>query len=114
MKYVLLLMGEPTDPECGEVEGPDPAEFARFDQEITGAGVVLDSFALEGPETAVRVSTGDGPEPVVTSGPYAESREFVGGGYVIDVPHLDDAIAWARKSPGARFGWIEIRPLADY
>lgn len=120
MKYVLLLMGKTADPECGEVEGPDPAEFARFDQEITAAGVVLDSFALEGPETAVRVGTDDAPEPavtsepVVTSGPFAESREFVGGGYVIDVTHLDEAIAWAKKSPGARFGWIEIRPLADY
>lgn len=114
MKYVLLLMGSTTEPECGDAEGPDPREFMAFDQEITQAGVVVDSFSLHGPETAVRVSQGPSGEPVVTSGPFAESREFVGGSYVIDVPTVDDAIAWAAKSPGSRFGWIEVRPLAEY
>ena len=113
MKYALLLMGNFDDAECGADEGPNPAEFMAFDQEINEAGVVVGSFALEGPENAVRVST-SGADPVVTSGPFAESGEFVGGSYVLEVADLDEAIAWAKKSPGAVAGHIEIRPVSDY
>lgn len=115
MKYALLLMGHTNDPACGEDGGASPEEFFAFDQEITGAGIVLDSFALEDPEQAVIVrSDGDG-ERVVSSGPFAEVQEFVGGGYIIDVPDIDEAIAWARKSPAsAAGGHVEIRPVAPY
>ncbi|WP_166971054.1 YciI family protein [Brevibacterium atlanticum] len=113
MKYALLLMGRHDDPECGETGGADPSEFMAFDKEITEAGVVVGGFALDGPEFGVRVTESDG-ESIVTSGPFAESNEFVGGSYVIEVPDLDEAIAWAKKSPGARGGHIEIRPVADY
>ncbi len=115
MRYALLLMGAHQDPECGDPAGPDPAEFMKFDQEITEAGVVVGGFALEGPETAVRVSADSTSEELlVTSGPFAETGEFVGGSYVIEVADIDTAIAWAKKSPGARAGHIEIRPVADY
>lgn len=115
MKYALLLMGHVNDPACGEDGGADPEDFFAFDQEITAAGVVVDSFALEDPDQAVQVSTGDDGERIVSAGPFAEVREFVGGGYIIEVPHLDDAIAWAKKSPAsAAGGHVEIRPLAPY
>lgn len=113
MKYALLLMGHTGDAECGADEGPDPSEFMAFDQEINEAGIVVGGFALEGPETAVRVSTAAA-EPLVTSGPFAESGEFVGGSYIIEVADIDAAIVWAKKSPGAALGHIEIRPLANY
>lgn len=113
MKYALLLMGHSEDPDCGDSGGPDPSEFMAFDEEITGAGIVVGGFALDGPEFGVRVSESDG-ESIVTSGPFAESNEFVGGSYVIEVANIDEAIAWAKKSPGARGGHIEIRPVADY
>lgn len=109
MKYALLLMGNVTDADCGEDGGPDPAEFMAFDKEITDAGIVVGGFALDGPEHGGRVS-----DSVVTSGPFAESGEFVGGSYVIEVPTIDDAIAWAKRSPGSRAGHIEIGPIADY
>lgn len=113
MKYVLPLMGNAADADCGTDEGPDPSEFMAFDEEINAAGIVVGGFALEGPETGVRVSTRDA-ETVVTSGPFAESGEFVGGSYIIEVADIDEAIAWAEKSPGSSLGHIEIRPLADY
>lgn len=115
MKYALLLMGHHDDPRCGEDDGASPEEFFAFDQEITAAGVVVDSFALEDPETAVRVSTDDAGERVVTNGPFAEVSEFVGGTYVIEVANVDEAIAWAKKSPASKVGGhVEIRPLAPY
>lgn len=115
MKYVLLLMGHIDDPACGEDGGASPEEFFAFDTEITEAGVVVSSFALEDPEHAVRVGSDAQHERVVSSGPFAEVREFVGGAYIIDVASIDEAIAWAKKSPAsAPGGHVEIRPIAPY
>lgn len=115
MKYVLLLMGHVDDPACGEDGGASPEEFFAFDKEITEAGVVISSFALEDPEFGIRVSSDASGDRVVSSGPFAEVREFVGGAYIIDVADVDEAIGWARKSPGsAPGGHVEIRPLAPY
>src|SRR5699024_10645388 len=113
MKYALLLMGRSGDPDCGETGGADPSEFMAFDKESTEAGVVVGGFALDGPEFGVRVSESDG-EPIVTSGPSAESNDFVGGSYVVEAADIDEAIAWEKKCPGVRGGHIEIRPVADY
>ena len=113
MKYALLLMGRSGDPDCGETGGADPSEFMAFDKEITEAGVVVGGFALDGPEFGVRVSESSG-EAIVTSGPFAESNDFVCGSYVIEAADIDEAIAWAKKCPGVRGGHIEIRPVADY
>lgn len=116
MKYALLLIGHVDDPACGEDGGASPEEFFAFDKEITDAGVVISSFALEDPEDGgVTVSTDDAGHRIVSTGPFAEVKEFVGGVYIIDVPHIDDAIAWAKRSPGsAPGGHVEIRPLAPY
>ncbi|GFZ96388.1 YciI family protein [Nesterenkonia alkaliphila] len=115
MKYALLLMGRVDDPNCGADGGADPEEFFAFDQEITSAGVVVSSFALEDPEHAVKVETDAAGDHVVSSGPFAEVQEFVGGSYIIEVDNLDDAIAWAKKSPGSKpGGHVEVRPVAPY
>lgn len=115
MKYALLLMGHVGDPACGDEGGASPEEFFKFDEEISAAGVVESSVALEDPDDAVTVHSDAKGERVVTSGMYAEVSEFVGGMYVIDVENLDEAIAWARKSPAsAPGGHIEIRPVAPY
>lgn len=115
MKYALMLMGHVNDPACGEEGGANPEEFFAFDREITAAGVVVTSFALEDPEQSVVVGSDERGERVVSSGPFAEVQEFVGGGYIIDVANVDEAIAWARKSPAsAPGGHVEIRPLAPY
>ncbi|MEZ5085070.1 MAG: YciI family protein [Tessaracoccus sp.] len=115
MRYALLLMGHINDPACGEDGGANPEEFFAFDKEITDAGVVINSFALEDPDQAVYVGSGDDGERVITSGPFAEAQEFVGGTYIIEVENLDEAIAWAKKSPGsAAGGHVEIRPVAPY
>ncbi|AXK46451.1 YciI family protein [Brachybacterium saurashtrense] len=115
MKYVLLLMGNLADDRCGETEeGPGVEEFLAFDAELEEAGVLAGGFALTDPEEGTSVTRASREaEPVVTAGPYAESREFVGGTIVIDVPSLDDALAWAAKCPGAIGGRVEIRPMLE-
>ncbi|KAA9394055.1 hypothetical protein FCK90_09095 [Kocuria coralli] len=115
MKYALMLMGHVDDPACGEDGGPSPEEFFAFDQTITDAGVVVTSFALEDPEHGVTVSSDAQGERIVSSGPFAEVQEFVGGGYIIEVANIDEAIEWARKSPASGpGGHVEIRPVAPY
>ncbi len=77
--------------------------------------MVVSSFALEDPEHGVKVETDTAGERVVSSGPFAEVKEFVGGTYIIDVADVDEAIAWAKKSPGSKpGGHVEIRPVALY
>ena len=115
MKYVLLLMGDLDDARCGESEEcPGPEEFAAFDAELKKAGVLACGFALTDPEEGTSVSRADADsEAVITAGPYAESREFVGGTIVLEVPSLYEALAWAAKCPGAIGGRIEVRPLLE-
>lgn len=116
MKYVLLMMGNLADARCGETEeGPGEAEFIAFDAALEEAGVLAGGFALADPEegTSVTRASADS-EAVITAGPYAESREFVGGTIVIEVPTLDEALAWAAKCPGAIGGRVEVRPLVEY
>jgi len=115
MKYVLLLMGNLADERCGETEeGPGVEEFIAFDAELEKAGVLAGGFGLTDPEEATSVTRADREaEAVVTAGPFAESREFVGGTIVLDVPGLDEALAWAAKCPGAIGGRVEVRPMLE-
>jgi hypothetical protein len=54
-----------------------------------------------------------GDQRQVQDGPFADTKEMLGGFYVIDVPHLDEALAWAARSPAALKGGVEVRPLMD-
>lgn len=116
MKYVLLLMGNIEDDRCGEsADAPGVEEFMAFDAELEAAGVLAGGFGLEDPETGVSVSIpSGGSEPVVTSGPLPEAREFVGGTIVIDVADIDEAMKWAARSPGAQGGRVEIRAMLEF
>ena len=115
MKYVLLLMGNLADERCGETEeGPGVEVFIAFDAELEKAGVLAGGFGLTDPEEGTSVTRADAEaEAVITAGPYAESREFVGGTIVLDVPSLDEALAWAAKCPGAIGGRVEVRPMLE-
>lgn len=115
MKYVLLLMGDFEKARCGDPSLPGVEEFVAFDAALEEAGILAGGFALHEPEDGVSVSVpADDTEAVVTSGPFAESREYVGGTYIIDVESLDDAIVWASRCPGAKDSRVEIRAMADY
>ena len=111
MKYLLLIhTPDPAASTPGPPTAPTVEEFMAFHKTITDAGVVLDSNALDVEHATSVVVRPDG-ERVVTDGPFAETRELVGGYYLIDVPDLDVAIDWAARCPGARHGRIEVRPI---
>lgn len=115
MKYMLTIIGEE-----GGWEEASPEEmkaemdrWAALGQELLDAGVYLAGEGLQESATATSVRIGDGGERVVTDGPYAETKEQVGGFYLLDCENLDEAIEWAKKVP-ASGGGIEVRPVMDY
>src|SRR3954465_14880762 len=84
--------------------------YGVLTQEMEQKGVLLAGEGLYPTQTATTVRVRDG-ERNVTDGPFAETKEQLGGFYVLDCKDLDDAIEWAAKIPGAQQGSIEIRPV---
>jgi hypothetical protein len=115
MKYMLILTSDPADePDPGsEAFGPYMDEWAAYSQALVEAGAMVAGEALQGPETASTVRVRDG-ERIVTDGPFIESKEVIGGYYVIDVADLDEALDWAARIPNSRFGTVEVRPVMQF
>jgi hypothetical protein len=111
MRYLALLgRDESAIPEIGSPERDElHAGYVRFAQ--LAADAILAGEALQPLTTARTVRHGDGGEPLVTEGPYAETAEALGGFYVLEADTLDDAIALAREIPTAHRGWVALRPL---
>jgi hypothetical protein len=86
--------------------------YFAYDEELRQAGIPFEGYALQESATATCVRA-DGEELLTADGPFAETREQLGGYYVIDVPDLDRAIEWARRCPAARNGTLEIRPVME-
>ena len=86
--------------------------FMAYNQALREAGVHVGGNRLESTATATVVHVSADGKTSVHDGPYAETKEQLGGYYLIDVADLDAAIAWAARCPGASYGKIEVRPIA--
>ena len=115
MKYLLAFYGEQRAYEM------EPAEFkaamdawSTFDGETYDTGAYIACEALQGVESATTVEvTADGGR-VTTDGPFAETKEHLGGFSLLECENLDEALAWARKAP-LQPGWkVEVRPVMDF
>lgn len=115
MKYMLLLASNPADePVPGsDAFGPYMEEWAAYTQALVDAGAMVSGEALQGAETASTVQVRAG-NRIVTDGPFIESKEVIGGFYVIDVADLDAALEWAARIPNAHFGTVEVRPVMEF
>ncbi|HEY9375895.1 MAG TPA: YciI family protein [Jiangellaceae bacterium] len=114
MRYLLLIYSEePTAPSAQDEIDASMAEWYAYDQAIKDSGVHLAGEALQASQTATTVRLKDS-ERVVTDGPFAETREVLGGFYLIDVPDLDTALDWAARCPGAKYGSMEVRPVMEF
>jgi hypothetical protein len=108
MKYLLLIYGDEK-----AMQGPNPermAAYVAYTEALKHAGVLCGGQRLQPTSTARTVRTRNGRASVL-DGPFAETKEVLGGFYLIDVPDLDSALAWAGRCPGATHGSIEVRPL---
>lgn len=113
MQYMLIF--RETDAQLGQRMDPAQAPaywgaWMAYVGAIQEAGVVVSGAGLEPPQTGVTVRMNGGGRHV-EDGPYAESKEQLGGYFVIDVPGLDEAIAWAARSPASSGGSTEVRPV---
>jgi hypothetical protein len=114
MKYLLLCYDdEQAWSEAGEAAlRAAMQEAVALTHELHSKGQYILSAPLHPVATATSVRVRDGKQHV-TDGPFAETREVLGGFHLIDVPTLDDAIAVAARHPGARKGAVEVRPLME-
>jgi hypothetical protein len=113
MQYSLLLHApEPTADEVSEEDmAPFLVAFDLYAKSLDDAGVLVSADILQRSDVSTTVTLRDGALHV-QDGPFAASKEQLAGSFVIDVPDLDAAIAWAEKCPGAQYGSMEIRPSA--
>jgi hypothetical protein len=112
MQYLLLLYareeGWNTLSQAEKEQGM--AAYTAYTEALKKAGVLAGSNRLQPISAATTVQIADGKTQVL-DGPYADTKEQLGGYYMIDVPDLDAAIAWAARCPGAGHGIVEVRPV---
>ena len=114
-KYVLTLWGDESAWEgwTPEQMQQEMGRWEEYDREASAAGVLLGGEGLEPSNAARTVRVRDG-EQIVTDGPFAESKEQLGGFYLLDCTDLDQAIEWAARVPVPDDEPVEIRPVMDY
>ncbi len=116
MQYMLLIYSPPGD--WSSVPADEQQRimqaYGAFTEELQASGKMVAGDALQPTDTATSVRVRDG-ETMTTDGPFAETKEVLGGYYLVDVDTLDEALDWAAKIPGAQWGTIEVRPVVtDY
>ena len=92
------------------------ADYTEFGENAGAAGVIAGGEALHDTNTAttIQVKGGKGGEAVFTDGPFAETKEILGGFYLLEVADLDEALKWAQQIPGASYGKVEVRPIMEF
>ena len=114
MKYILLIHND--EKAIGSLSEAERQaivmEFRQFTQDVKASGHFVASARLHPTTSATSVRVRDG-RRLVTDGPFAETREQLGGYYVIEANNLDEAITVAERIPSARSGTIEVRPVMD-
>ena len=111
MKFLALIYASDTDWAAlsDDERTAAYAQYRAFGEEARAAGKLVDGAELQPATTATTVRVRSD-ETVVTDGPFAETREQLGGYYVLDCDSIDEAVALAAKIPGAQYGTIEVRP----
>ncbi|HXV71376.1 MAG TPA: YciI family protein [Acidimicrobiia bacterium] len=115
-KYAALIYGEESDPSAVSPEEmqqvmSDYMEFGQVNGESLAGGEALHPTSTA---TTIQVEGGKGGNAVFTDGPFAETKEALGGFYIIDVPDLDAALKVAQQIPGAWHGRVEVRPVMEF
>lgn len=113
MKYMLLFT-EPSSVIPETQDSPDAPAYwgawTAYCQAVAESGAMVSGAGLMPPTQTTTVMMRDG-QRVVQDGPYAESKDILGGFFVIDVPDLDTALEWAARAPSSSAGYTEVRPV---
>lgn len=115
MKYLALIYAaseaepQPNTPEFGEMM----AGYETASKTYVDDGVMIAGQALQPVETATSIRIRDG-KAILTDGPFAETKEQLGGFYMFECDTLDDAIKYAKMIPSAKYGTVEVRPIMTF
>ena len=112
MKYLLMVYGNEQAMTALSKETMEQAmaAYGAYTEAVKKAGIYLGSNRPRPTKSASTVRVAEGKTQVL-DGPYAETKEQLGGYYMIDVPDLDAALSWAARCPGASHGSVEVRPI---
>ena len=115
MRYMLIILGDESQfaSLSDEERAANGARWADYTKELVDSGTFVSGEGLQSVTTATTLRVENG-ERVLTDGPFAETKEQIGGFYVIECKDLDEAIDWAAKLPHAEHGTTEIRPVMGY
>lgn len=117
MRYMLLIYSAEQDQETYYADQAAMAEemaaYNQFNADAQEAGVYIAGDALQPSTTATSVRVRDG-EVLSTDGPFAETKEVLGGFYMVECADLDEAVHWASRVPAAKRGTIEVRPIMEF
>jgi len=112
-QYMLLIYGPSDRTPTPEEMAAEMPRWNAYTEALQDAGVMKAGDALHPPDSATTVRVRDG-ETQVTDGPFAETKETLGGYYLIDVPDLDTALKHAARMPNIAYGSVEVRPIVDF
>lgn len=113
MKYLCLICAETVMEYMSEADAAQHyKDYGAFIESIRRSGHFVSANRLKPADTATTLRVRDG-RVAVTDGPFAETKEQLGGYFVIEARDLDEAVAVASRIPGARIGCVEVRPIAD-
>ncbi|MGH2943154.1 MAG: YciI family protein [Solirubrobacteraceae bacterium] len=112
-QYMLLIYGDPADAPGTEEQEAQYGEWLNYTNALVASGAMVSGAPLEAVDaaTTVRVRNGD---TVITDGPFADTKEILGGYYLVDVPDLDAALALAAQMPNIEYGSVEVRPVVVF
>jgi hypothetical protein len=112
MQYMIINYTSPSDHATADSvrQAADGAAWGGYTKALMEAGVMVGGNALHPSSTATTLRMRDGARDI-QDGPYATTKEQFGGYYIIDVPDLDTALAWAARNPAASSGAVEVRPV---
>lgn len=112
MRYMLMIYSNEADESkmAPADLGKLMEDYGTFTEGLISAGAMQGAERLQPISTATTIRVRNG-KAVTTDGPFAETKEQIGGYYIIDVKDLDAAIAWAAKVPTAKYGSVEVRPI---
>jgi hypothetical protein len=109
-QYMLLIYGASEGAPGPDEMGAHMQEWGAYTQSLRDAGALVDDHQLQGIDTATTVRVRGG-ETQITDGPFAVTKEYLGGYYLLDCPDLDAALAHAARSPIVSYGSVEVRPV---
>ena len=115
MQFMCLIYGAPdADPQPGTEEfGGYMQEYMEYTQRVMDDGKFVAGEALQGTETATTVSVRNGKTETM-DGPFAETKEQLGGYYLLECTDIDEALKYAAMIPTAKYGRVEVRPIQIY